>query len=237
MTLFDRIKRFLSGLLKAPEMSPRQQAEALIKKQKLSQKRLQESVTELIFQRKKFESLQKKLASRKFGLSQDLEMAVRQDRDEISIKLMEEMDALEIEIAENSKNLQLICDEIKTAKKVEVDLSHQLERSRSQFAILVSRSQSVKMRESMQTQFSKLHEELSHVQPGLSEIEENILHLEARLENAHGSQEQWKDEVLEMRRNREDHVRKARLAKLKQNYKSKSLPGRVLEPEIIFNSH
>jgi len=237
MNMFDRLGNFLSNFFQkifgSVEADPATSAKLVISKQRRSQKRLKDSLTDLIFQRKKFETQLEKLENKRFGMKEDIEVAAMQDRDDLAIKLMEEMDLLVKEIDETSKNLEIIKNEIDSAKQVEIELSQQIEKSESQLAILVSRSQSVKMREELQSQFSRIHQEISHLKPGLSVVEENILKLESRLENLQGPNEDWKKEVVKMRKDRTDHFRKARLEQLKMNLKSRQLPGRVIMPEVI----
>lgn len=240
MTAVDKLLTFIRGLLgqlfSNHNADPAFMARGVIQKQKHSQKRLKESMTELIFQRKKFEAQLVKLQNNKLNLKKDLETAAYQDRDELAIKLMEEMDLVVAEINDTQKNLDLVVEEIKTAKQVEVELASQIEKSESQLAILVSRSQSVKMREELQAQFSKIHKEISNIKPGLTGIEESILHLESRLENIQEPQAEWKNEVVKMRKDRTDHLRKSRLEQMKMQLRSKKLPGRVIIPEIV-NTH
>ncbi len=241
MNVFDRIGNFFSSffqkLFGSTEKDPAQVAKAVISKQKRSQKRLTDSLTDLIFQRKKFEAQLKKLENKRLGMKEDLEAAAYRDRDDLALRLMEEIDLLNKEVAETSDNLQLITSEIETAKQVEIELAQQIEKSESQLAILVSRSQSVKMREDLQTQFSQIHQEISHLKPGLSVVEESILKLESRLENLQGPNEDWKKEVLKMRKDRTDHVRKSRLEQLKMQLKGRQLPGRVIIPEVVEQVH
>ena len=60
--------------------------------------------------------------------------------------------------------------------------------------------------------------------------------LESLLENLQGPNEDWKKEVMKMRKERTDHVRKARLEQLKMKMKGRQLPGRVIIPEVV-NTH
>lgn len=237
MTLFDRlsikISQFFQMLFGAQTVDPAEQARFMINKQRNSQKRLKSSLTELIFQRKKFEAQLQRYENQRLALKEDLDMAAYQDRDELALKLMEEMERTGKEIEETQKNLELIISEIDTAKQVEVELAQQIEKSESQLAILMSRSQSVKMREELQSQFSQIHQEINHLKPGLSVVEENIMKLEARLENLQRPGEGWKKEVLRMRKDRTDHLRKSRLEQLKMQLRSRQLPGRVVVPEIV----
>ncbi len=237
MNLFDRIGEaigsFFRNLFGSGAQNPSRSAQAVIAKQKRSQRRLKESLTELIFQRKKFESQLEKLEAKKINMQVDLEAAANQDRDDLAIRLMEELELLGKESEETRKNLQLIVLEIDSAKEVEVELGKQIEKSESQLAILVSRSQSVQMREDLQSQFSKIHQEISHIKPGLNVVEENILRLESRLENLQGPNEDWKREVVKMRKERTDHVRQAKLHQLKLKLKGRQLPGKVIIPEIV----
>lgn len=237
MNLFDRLGMFISSffekLFGPMDKDPSMLAKNVIAKQKRSQKRLKDSLTDLIFQRKKFEAQLEKLENKRLGMKEDIEVAAYQDRDDLALKLMEEMDLLVKEIEETRKNHDLIIHEIDTAKQVEIELNQQIEKSESQLAILVSRSQSVKMREDLQSQFSKIHQEISHLKPGLNVVEENILKLESRLENLQGPNEDWKKEVMKMRKERTDHFRKARLEQLKMKMKGRQLPGRVIVPEVV----
>lgn len=233
MKIIEMIKSFFTKLFGPATQDPSQAAKTMISKQKRSQVRLKESLTELIFQRKKFESQLEKLNNSKVSLRQDIDLAATQDRDELALRLMEEMELLLKEIEETEKNLELIRIEIETAKQVEVELARQIEKSESQLAILISRNQSVQMREELQSQFSKIHQEINHLKPGLNVVEENILKLESRLENLQGPNEDWKKEVVKMRKERTDHFRKARLQQLKMQLKGRQLPGRIVVPEIV----
>lgn len=237
MNLFDRIGLFLSSFFQKPfgssSLDPSQQARFVIEKQKRSQKRLKDSMTELIFQRKKFETQLEKLESKRLGMKEDLDTAVYRDRDELALRLMEELELITREVDDTNKNLEIIRSEIETAQQVEVELASQIEKSQSQLAILVSRSQSVKMREELQSQFSKIHNEISHLKPGLNVVEENILKLESRLENLQGPSQDWKKEVVKLRKDRTNHLRKSRLEQLKMQIKGRQLPGKTLIPEIV----
>ncbi len=233
MTIFDRIGEIFRKLFGNGPSDPTSAAKAVIAKQKRGQKRLKESLTELIFQRKKFETQINKLENKRLNMKEDIEVAAYQDRDDLAIRLMEEMDLLVKEVEETQSNLHIVTSEIETAKQVEVELNRQIERSESQLAILVSRSQSVQMREDLHSQFSRIHAEISHLKPELSVVEENILKLESRLETLQGPNEDWKNEVVRMRKERTDHFRKSRLQQLKMQLKGRQLPGRVLVPEVV----
>ncbi|MCJ8277805.1 MAG: hypothetical protein MJK18_13260, partial [Bdellovibrionales bacterium] len=148
-------------------------------------------------------------------------------------QLMEQLENITKEITETLSNLELVKNEIEMAKEVEVELTKQIEKSESQLAILVSRMQSVKMREQLQSHFSKLHKEISGLRPGLSQIEENILHLESRLENLGVEKESWKTEVRQMRKERTQFSRNAKLAELKSRLKTRKLPGRIIVPQAV----
>jgi len=241
MNIFDRVGQLISHVFQKLFSSHPENhqllAQGVIRKQKVNQKRLKESLTDLIFQRKKFEAHLHKLENKRLSMKEDVEVAAYQDRDDLALRLMEELDLLASEITETAKNLDLVQSEIKTAKQVEVDLAQQIEKSQSQLAILVSRSQSVKMREELQSQFSKIHQEISHVEPGLTGVEESIMKLESRLENLQGPQDDWKKEVVKMRKDRTDHFRKARLEQLKMKLKSRQLPGRIIIPEVVNQTH
>ena len=241
MNIFDRIGKlinsFFNNLFGSNSEDYKMTAKRVIEKQRRSQKRLKESLTDLIFQRKKLETQLKKLENKKVGMKEDIEVAAYQDRDDLAIRLMEEMDLLVNEVTETAKNLTLVKSEIETAKQVETELTTQVEKAESQLAILVSRSQSVKMREELQSQFSKIHDEITHLKPGLSIVEESILKLESRLENLQGPGDDWKKEVVKMRKDRTDHFRKARLDQLKMKLKSRQLPSRIIVPEIISQTH
>ncbi len=241
MNIFDRIGDAIRSLFKnvfaSGTSDPAAAARAMISKQKRSQKRLKDSLTDLIFQRKKFEAQLEKLENRRLGMKQDIEVAAYQDRDDLAIRLMEELDLMVKEIEETQTNLQLVENEIETAKQVEIELNRQVEKSESQLAILVSRSQSVQMREDLQNQFSKIHDEISHLKPGLNVVEESILKLESRLENLQGPNEDWKKEVMKMRKQRTDHFRRGRLQQLKQQLKGRQLSGQVIVPEVVRTTH
>ncbi len=239
MTILDQLKKMLMAFFGARGGSkdPVTEAKRVIQQQRANQKRLKESLIDLIFQRKKFEAQLQLLENKRLGLKEDVEMAAARDRDSLALRLMEELDLLVKEIEETSKNLNLIQEEVETAKQVEVELAQQLQKSESQLSILVSRSQSVQMREELQEQFSKIHQEIGHLRPGLNGVEESILKLESRLETLRGPSDDWKKEVVKMRKERTDHFRKSRLEQLKLKMKGRQLPGRVVVPEIIPQTH
>ena len=149
---------------------------------------------------------------------------------------MEELELVAKEFEETTKNLNMIRDEIDTARQVKIELAQQIKKSEAQMAVLVSRSQSVKMREQLQSQFDKIHKEINHLQPGLSGIDESIMKLESKLENMQGSNQDLKKELHKMRKDRTDHLRKAKLQQLKERIKGRSLTGRTIIPEIV-NTH
>lgn len=237
MNIVDRfskaISQFFSQLFGSTSDDESGSAQRVVAQQRLGLKRLGESMTELIFQRKKFETRLKKLENRQLGLKDDLEVAALRDRDDLAIRLMEQMDLVKSEIEDVSRNLEMLRAEIENAKQVEMELGRQIKESEAQLAVLSSRSQSVKMREELHNQFSKLHRDLNHIQPDISSIEENILKLEARLETMDGNNPQWKQEVQKIRKERTDHFRMVRLSQLKTDLRGRSLPGRVVIPEII----
>ena len=242
MNLFQRLSQLMSGFFsnafgRTEKNNQQHMARGFIDKQKRSQKRLKENMTELIFQRKKFEVRLNKLENEKLSLKEDMELAALQDRDELAMKIMEQLEHISNEITETHNNLTVVKNEIELAKEVEVELSQQIEKSESQLAILVSRMESVKMRENLNNHFSKLHKEISGLRPGLGEIEENILHLESRLENLQGVDGSWKGEVRKMRKERTQYSRKAKLEELKSRIKSRQLPGRVIIPNIVESVH
>ncbi len=235
MNIFDRITNKLGAFFRSlfsgqeENFSP----EKTIQKQRASQKRLKESLTELVFQRKKLEAQIKKLDEKVLGLNEDLEMAAINDKDQLALHLMEELEMTQLERKETHTNLDLVTKEIRSGKQLEVELSQQIKKSESQLAVLASRSQSVKMRKDLQNQFTKIQNEMSYLQPGLSDIEENILKVEAQLESLRGDQDSWKDEVSEMRKQRRDRSREVQLQQLKTKLKGKSLPGRVIIPDLV----
>jgi phage shock protein A len=235
--LGDAIQNFLQKIFGSMEKDPKLSARQMIQKQKRSHLRLKDSLTDLIFQRKKFEAQLTSLENKRLGMKEDIDMAAFRDRDDLAIRLMEEMDLLISEMTETKENIDLIRNEIETAKQVELELARQIEKSESQLAILHSRSQSVKMREDLQKHFTQIHQEISHLKPNLNDVEENILRLEARLENLQGPNENWKKEVVKMRKERTDHFRKARLQQLKIQLKSRQLPGKVIVPELVEQAH
>ncbi|MCJ8275336.1 MAG: hypothetical protein MJK18_00735, partial [Bdellovibrionales bacterium] len=85
MNLFQRIAQYLSGMFsnnmsRTERSNQHHVARGFIEKQKRSLKRLKESKTELIFQRKKFETQLDKLQSEKLSLKEDMEAAAFQGR-------------------------------------------------------------------------------------------------------------------------------------------------------------
>lgn len=235
MNIFDRLTqamgRFFSQLFGSSNENT--DARKIVENQKNSLKRLADSLTELVFQRKKFEKRLEKLENKRINLKEDIEIAAMKDRDDLAIRLMEELDLVNSEVEETSSNLKMLTSEIETAKQVEIELGQQIKKSQAQLAVLNSRSQSVKMREDLHSQFSKIHQEFTLIQPDLSSIEENILKLESKLETLDRANPQWKQEVHQMRKERTDHMRKARLQQLKMELGRRSLPGQVIIPEII----
>ena len=190
--------------------------------------KLKENMAELIFQRKKFEKRLEDLSGEKVLLEQDLETAAYQDRDDLAMKLMERLEQVSADVYDATNNLNLIKEEIETAKTVETELKSQIEKSESQIAVLISRMESVKLREQLQTHFSRLHSEITQMKPGFSQIEEQIMKLESKLETIQEPKVYWKSEVKEMRAQRRDHRRQAKLVEFKQKLKRKQLPGRVI---------
>lgn len=238
MNLFQKIAQMISGFFnqsvsRTTKNNQHLMARGFIEKQKRSLSRLKENKTELIYQRKKMEVRLSKLENQKLALKEDMETAAIQDRDGLALKLMEELENVTFEITETLKSLEVIKNEIEMAKEVEVELVSQIEKSESQLAILMSRMESVKMREQLQSHFSTLHKEISNLRPGLNEIEENILHLESKLETLQGSDSQWKSEVQKMRKERTQYSRQAKLVELKNRMKARQLPGRILSPSTI----
>lgn len=236
MNLLDRLTNAIGEFFShffGRSSQPVLPAQKVITQQRRGLQRLSESLTELVFQRKKFEARLNKLKNKKLGLSEDIEVAALKDRDDLAIQLMEELDLVKQEMEETSKNLEMLISEIENAKQVEVELKRQMKESEAQLAVLASKSQSIRMREELHSQFSKLHNEFNHIQPDISGIEENILKLEARLETMDHKNPLWKQEVLQMRKERTDHFRLARLHRLKSDLRKRSLPGQVIVPEII----
>lgn len=241
MTIFDRLTQkigsFFKNLFEYNSEGDSFSAEKVIRKQKQSQQRLKGSLTELVFQRKKLEAQIRKLNDKELGLNEDLEMAAMGNKDQLALHLMEELEMTQLELKESKTNLDLVAKEIQSGKQLEIELAQQIKKSESQLAVLASRSQSVKMRKDLQNQFSKIHNEISYLQPGLSDIEENILKVEAQLESIRGDQDQWKDEVSSMRKERRDRSREVRLAQFKRQLNARSLPGRIVIPEIVPSTH
>ena len=240
MNFINRLGEFLNRLFRSSYGEEQEDmvfgAKEMIAKQKRSRQKLNESLVDLIFQRKKFESQHKSLESKRQQMKLDVETAAFEDRDGLALRLMQELDLVSKEFEEAQNNLSAIVSEIETAKNVDVELQGQIERAESQMAILISRSRSVKMREDLRSQFSKIQNDLSFVKPGQSVVEESILKLESRLENLKDSGEDWKKEVAKMRKERTDHIRVARLQQLKMKLKSKQLPGKIRIPEVVYHS-
>jgi phage shock protein A len=237
MTLFDRLLQSLSRLFSIHKNSgggdPVVQAQNIIVKQKKSLNRLKESLTELIFQRKKFEVQLAKMENKRLSLKRDIELAACQDRDDLALRLMEEMDRLVKDLEETRASLQWVRTEVDTAKEVEKELIVQIERSESQLAVLVSRHRAVKVRENLQEQFSKIHDEISELRPDPNGLEESILKLEARLENLQGAKQSWQKEVRRLRQQRTKHFRESRLQQLKVQLKGRQLPGAASLADVV----
>lgn len=241
MTVLENMRqllnKFLQGLFSSHENNPAQVAKKMLAKQETSLKRLRHSLTELIFQRKKIESQLMKLEESRLALKKDLEAAAYQDRDQLALRLMEELDVINSELEQNSSHLELIVCEIEKAKSLETDLSHQIEKSKSQLVILQSRSQALSLRKDLQDQVSQIGQQIDAIKPGLGVVEESLLKLEAELENLQEPSEKWKLEVKKMRRERTDHIRQSRLQQLKIQLRSRQLPGQLWNKEVVRQGH
>lgn len=234
MNIFDRIVSWVKQVFSnVPAGNDQEKARFAIRQQEMNLKRLKQNLTELIFQRKKFEKQLEAKQIQHTNLKRDLELAAMQDRDDLALHIMEELEIVGSEVVGTEKNLEMVRSEIENAQRVQKQLAQQIEKSHSQLAILISRSESVAMRESLQAHFSKIQDQIENSQPGVSQIEESILKLEARMEGLHGEDKAWKDELRTLRKERSQNFKVAKLQQLKTQLKSRSLPGRVMVAEPI----
>lgn len=226
MNFIDGIKRFFQKLFAKPEkeFAPSE----FVEQQKRSLRNLRQTMTELIFQRKKLEAKMKALQTENAQLQIDAEAAAMQDRDELAMHILAQLDEIKSEMEDSQSQYSVVCSEIQQAKEMEKELEKQLEKSQSQIAILMSRMESVKVREKLQGEFSRLQKEVLGMRPGFNQIESNILRLEAKLESMQGREPKMDNELRKLRKDRDQYKRVSQLESLKSQLRRRALPAKVL---------
>jgi chromosome segregation ATPase len=236
MNLFDQIMERLRSLIIRRPQDTEAEIQGLIEHQKKQQLQLKESLTELIFQRKRQEQLLVQLEGQKQQLDQDLQLSVQRDMDELSIHLMDQQEQVEIEIKEGNENLKFLIAEIKSAREADLDLSRDLKKAESQLAVYNSRYRALQLKNSLRQQISQIHRKEERAGTGLSRIQESLIRLEARLENQPHFENDLDRQLKSLRKDKVDYQRKAQLEDLKLKLGQKKLSGRVITPQLVSQS-
>ncbi len=227
-----KIGKALGDIFSAPRADQIVHASRIIERQKEGREKLNKSLVQLVFHRKKIELEIKKIEEKERSLSEDLEVTALQDKDELALHVMEELELLEKQKKDLKDNLNLILSEISSLKKIEVDFDKNIKKSESQMSLLKSKTESMRLQSSLKQYLNQINEDKVYYNSDVSLVEENLLRVEAELESLNKNQEAWKDELKLLRRDRQLTNRDFKLQELKKYLKSRSLPERAFVREV-----
>lgn len=235
MLLFERIKKvFTDFFLRS---SDRQDLEIkdILASQKKQRQQLADTLTELIFRRKQLETQIESCDAKIQQWEKDLEQVALQDKDELAIQIMSELELAKKDQVFLRESFEQICEEILSARQMERELGQQMQSSKAKLSILASKGQALRLREQLMSQSELLKNQFHALEPSYSLIDEKIQKMDARLEQMQGSQKPFENELNSLRKQRHTSEQRAKLATYKKNLQSRMLPGQSIQPEILFS--
>jgi phage shock protein A len=238
MGLFGRMKvlwlGFWSGVIGSGEKNVALTAKGAIENHKQNLERVQNALTNLIFQRKKLDDKVSSLATELRELEQDLEQAAREDRDDLALVLISSVEKIKEEhdfLAKQSATLRV---DIQQARDTESQLKREIIQAEQMLGSLTSRYEALKVRRNLQDQLSQIQSAVNSSTQKLEQpLTDHVHRLEAEIESSNQNVSEWSNELKEMRDSRHSTKHKEMLDRIKDrihnNIKSAKLPTVVAE--------
>ena len=197
--------------------------------------RLREALTGIIFQRKRLEDQLHSLDTSIKEQRGDLELAARQDRDEVAINLIAATEQLEEQRSFVSRQLEALNTDIEQAKVDERNISKDIDQAEQLAGALASRHEVLEVRKRMQQDLTRVRQSISAGK--LSSLEAPLksalqkLEAEAEVYNdAPDNNTGWQGELRQMKSEQDRSNRLAQLTALKAQLNDRTLPPRTHVP-------
>ena len=204
-------------------------AEGVLTSHRKHLQRIRRALTTLIFQRKRIGDQLAKLDAEILEIKRDLQIAAKEDRDELAVNLIAKLDTLQEQQRFLTSQLESLEEDAKHAEQTEKDLMAEISKAEMLTATLKSRHTALRVRRQMR-------EELQHVGSNLARltssnasgaIQDQIRRMEAEIESLGSKQEDWEKEWRTVRKTRMANRHRDVLDKIKRNLRTDefALPG------------